>query len=475
MRTTGSLALLGSIALAAGCHCGGGDAPAAAIDVGAPLGQGIVTGVAGALAEAVDVSEGKGQLLLDVFHGDRAVNRKVKVTIAHDESRETPAGKGEGNQAFELDPGLYFVTIVYSESELVKDLEGTIAGLKVNAGHTSTYTVHLEAPVGLLHMRCSRTDGVGRPEVNIDAQVTLSVFPAGGDRSTPLWQGLAGDSIPLPTGTYDVKATFDGADGPMTEWYQSLVIAAAMGKTIPRCLFDLDTTGVQIDAFNFSSDVDDRSMVYFFNPGANVQQATARASGKAGEQIPVEPGEYDVLVVFQPSVDNLDLQGSRLLSGFVVPDRGGVRRQLDMELELGVVEVKVTDGAEDVSERVEIVVKRAGADPVAGMSLLESVGVGQHWLEAGTFDIYLTYEKADGTKKSESFRGVELPNGARWAQTFDSQEAAWIAQEVRRPAAPLHAIDWRDPALQDDDSADDDDSAGNAATPAPTLAPTPAP
>ena len=460
-RTLLILALLTLPMVLLGCSCGGENTtPEASVDAGAPLGEGVVKEVAGTLADApADIAEGKGQLLLDVFHGDRAVNRKVKVSLAHDGARDTPAGKGEGNQAFELDPGLYYATIVYSEGDLAVDMSGSIAALKVNAGHVTKYNVHLEAPVGLLLLKCARTDGPGRPEVKVDEQVTLEVFEADGDRSAPMWSGQAGGSVPLPAASYDVKATFDGGSELLHEWFEDLVVAPGMAKTIPKCLFDLDTTGVRIDAFNYSSDINGRTDVYFFNPGANIEVATAKAQGTAGEDIKVDPGSYDVLVVYQPSDDNLDLQGRVKLSEFEVPERGGVRRSVDLQMALGRIVLEVLDGEEDVSERVEMMAKRAGADRVASTSLLEVTGVGEHWLESGMVDVYLTYENKDGEKKDEKFLGIDLGNQFVWRQEFNAQDASWIAAEIERPAQAPRPIAFKPPGGDDDDSAGDDDSA----------------
>jgi hypothetical protein len=467
-----ALFALSALTVIVGCSCGGGDDTAdATVDTGTPLGEGIVKEVTGSLAEVQGgAAEGKGELLLDVFHGDRAVNKKVKVSLARNDAREVPAGKGEGNQAFGLDAGLYFASIRYSEGELARDMEGTIAGLKVNPGKVSKYVVQLEAPVGLLQMKCMRTDGPGRPNVKVDEETTLEVFAAEGDRSTPVWSGTAGGSIPLPVGSYRVKATYDGgSELPTIEWYPGIEIAAGMAKTVKDdCLFDLDSSGVRIDAFNFSFDVNGSTQVYFFNPGANVEQATAKASGPAGENIPVSPGAYDVLIVYVPSADNPDLQTRKKLEDFEVPERGGVRRQVDLVMELGEIMVQVKDGDDDVSERVEMRVKRAGADPIASSSILEIQGVGQQFLEAGTYDIYLDYEPSEGDPIKQAFQGVELGTGFVWRQEFDVQQASWLAKEVERPATPWRPLDWKEPSSDDDDSggADDDDSAGGEAAPA---------
>ena len=123
--------------------------------------------------------------------------------------------------------------------------------------------------------------------------------------------------------------------------------------------------------------------------------------------------------------------------------------------------LKVLDGEEDVSERTEMMVKRAGADRVASSSLLEVTGVDEHWLESGMVDIYLTYENRDGEKKDQKFLGIDLGNQYVWRQEFNAQDASWIAAETERPAQAPKPIEKK-PSGDDDDSArDDDDSAGD--------------
>ncbi len=456
----GTFGVVATLALSPGCG-GDDDGPTTEADAGAPLGEGIVKEVAGSVEALDGAAEGKGELLLDIFHGDRAVNKKVKVRLSKDGARDEEVALGEGNQEFALEPGLYFAQLTYKESDEIDPMEGSVAALKVNAGHLTKYNVVLEAPIGLLQLRFTRSDGPGRPPVKIDEQIELSVYPSGGDRSSPVWSGQGGTWIPLATGSYDAKAVYDdGTELPTIEWYEGLELAAGLARTKREVHLDLDASGVRVDAFNFSSDINAATHVYFFNPGANVEQATAKKDGPAGESIPVDPGTYDLLLVYSPSNDNPDLQGRKKLEDFVVPERGGVRRPIDLELEIATLKITVKNGEEDVGESVELQVKRAGADSVAGSSVMESVGVGEHVVEAGMYDIYLIYEPPDGEQTRQAFRNVELSNGTLWEQTFQATDSTWGAVDPIRPAAPLRPIDWVPPKGDDDDSGADDDDSG---------------
>jgi hypothetical protein len=431
--------------------CGGDDdGPVTAVDLGAPLGEGIVKSVEGAVIADASLAEGQGRLLLDVFHADRAVNRKVKIDLADDGARDTSVARGEGNQEFDLAPGLYFATISYKEGALGEPMTGSIAGLKVNPGHTTKYSVALEAPVGLLHIKFTRSDGPMRPAVNIDDEIVMSIYASGGDRSAPLWEGKGGGNVALPVGRYDVKASYDSGKGlPTVEWYEGLEIAAGLARTKRVVHLDLDASGVRIDAFNFGSDVNGRTQIYFFNPGAAVDRgATMKASGKAGESIAVDPGKYDILIVFTPSDDNPDLTGRLTLPNFEVPERDGVRRPVDLELALGEI-------------RMEI---KAGADVVASSSVLEAQG-GHHVVPAGTYDIYLQFAPSEGKKVKRAFPQIDLSNGNVWAQSFDAANPEeWAAVPVQTPASPLRPIHWQPEGDDDDSAGDDDDSAGDDTT-----------
>ncbi len=425
--------MLRTAALAVGLlmvGCGGGEKVDKSADAGDPDGSGIVTGVTGVVNPLETPSaEGTGTLLLDIFHTDRAINQKAKVKIQAVEG--DARAKGEGNQDFELPPGLYTAEIEYKESDLSGKHKGSLTGLKVSAGVETRYSVKVAAPIGLLRFKFARVVAGQREPQKVTDQAELEVFRAEDDPDLTgaFWTGPAGEWLALPVGTYHAKATLKLEDGPVTEWYRDLVIEEKLARNDQDITLARDDDGVRIDAFNFGKDVNDHASVYFFSPGADTQTAVAKASGAAGKLVKVDPGTYDIMVVYQPDPRQPDLSGSQLLAGFVVPERGGVRRQVDIERELGLLRVSVKAGEEDVNDAVELRVMREGADLDAGSPVLDEVGVSEHPLPAGTYDIYLTLPEA-----------------------------------VKNPAAPPRAVEWRQaakPAGDDDDSArgDDDDSA----------------
>jgi len=455
--------------------CGGkGPKKAENADPGAPLGEGIVQEVRGAVEEGKDLPEGKGALLLDIFHTDRAVNQKVKVSIHPDGDPGAVLARGEGNQEFQLDPGLYRASLTYNESDLAQGFEGKVAAMKVNLGWTTRYHLGLNAPVGQIRMRFHRSVDPSQPPTPVNDKVQLSIWKDGDepDIVTPFWEGPAGDFVSLPAGTYDARATYsEPGELPTVEWFHDLVVAGGMAKTERDVDLEVDTSGVRIDVFNYSRDVNPRTTIYFFNPGANVQAAVAKASGKAGEVIKVDPGTYDVLVTYQPSDDTPELRGEKLLEDFQVPERGGVRRQIDLEKPLAVARLKITDSGQDAGERTDIRVMRTGADPDAGTAVLDQVGVGEHFIPVGTYDIYLTYRPVDGAPRKHAFQKVELGNGFVWAQTFEGTVEKWEALPVRRPPEPLQPITSLQIVTGGDDDSAEEASPAEGASPAPKEEP----
>jgi len=368
--------------------CGGDDgSPAGPVTAVTPLGAGIVAEVSGSVEHLGKEDPGTdGILLVDVFHTDRAINQKVKVKIYPEGGGGALASAG-GNEDITVPAGNYRAAIVYDESELAGGYKGSISGLVVTAGYRSRYRVKVEAPVGLLRMQFQQPDGPMRPPVKINDKVTLAVFKGGEDPdlSGVLWSGPAGSWIALPEGTYQCRATFAVPGQPSTvEWYRDLTVAGSLARNDQDIQLAFDDSGVRVDAFNFGRDVNDHTTVYFFNPGANVEQAVAKMSGPAGQVAHVSPGRYDLWVVYQPAVDDPELIGTSFLANLEVPDRGGVRRQIDLEMPLATLDLHVKNGAADLSDNAELRVMRAGADREAASPIVDDVGLKRQPIPVGT-------------------------------------------------------------------------------------------
>ena len=446
MRHT--LLLLLSISLLA---CGGGDdTPQGPRDAGTPTGEGIVSGVRGVVKDGGTHAEGQGSLELEVSHTDRLINQKVKVFVLDAAGAEV--AKGEGNQAFPLPAGTYSANMVYTETESAGPYEGSLSGLIVHANGATEYAVDVKAPVGLLRMKFS--DG----KDNVSDKVNITVYKNSDDPELvlgPIYDGPAGSSVTLPAEVYQVKSVFTPDKGlPITEWYKNIKVDGGMARTEREIVLELDVTGLRVDAFNYGRDVNSRTRVYLYAPGADVDFAVARFQGKAGEAIPADPGEYDVRVVYTPSPAALDFFGDRVVSGIRVHRGLGTRLQVDVEKPLGMVRLSVKEGEEDVSDKVELRVMRAGADVDAASPVVDEIGVSQHPVPVGTYDIYLTAAAGEGEPKQRRFMGIELLNGYVWEQTFDVGTEDWQAADkalnavwpkvraaVKKNDAELKAVD----------------------------------
>jgi hypothetical protein len=432
-------------------------------DAGDPTGEGIVTKVSGIVLERAGTDPAAGVLNLKFVLGDEDVTKNVWLELS---SGGIDVLEGPGSQQFELSPGLYSARVSYREDSHVEKAKGLLSGLKVNVGLTSSYKIYLDVPLGRLRMNFTQLSNSGET-VSIADQIQLAVHRSGDQQGVPVWLGSATDSVALSVGTYDVKASLPGKAGvAIVEWYKGISIQGGMALTERTIAVESASGGVRIDVFNFSADVNSRSHVAFFRAGVDLRRAVARTTGMGGQVLPVEPGTYDVLVRYAPSTE---VQEDLLIEGLVVPaDGDGVRLQIDLERELGVLRISAFHGERNVSEWVNMIVKQSGADRVAGLSVLDVVGVGEHYIPAGTYDIYFEFHQPEGAKKRFALPSVTIVSGAIWEQRFDAAASSWLPSPARAPVEPLRPINWLPPPLpeppgNDDDSAvDDDDSAKGA-------------
>ena len=456
MRTT--LMLLVGVTLFSLAGCGGGDeTPAVPLDAGSPTGDGIVKTIAGSVRAMDGATEGEGGLQFEISHTDRLVNKGA--TLEFRDAAGNASGKVKGNAVINLPAGVYTASLVYDENERLKGYKGSLTGLVVHSGSQTEYKVGVEAPIGILMMRFS--DGTN----SLNDDVKLTIFRSVDDPELvvgPVWSGPAGQSVMLPVDSYQVRAVYSPSKGaPITEWHRDISVQPALARTEREVVLELDLTGLRVDAFNFSKDVNDATRVYVYAEGADVQFAVAKFQGKAGEAIPADPGLYDVRVVYTPSASEMRFVGDKTMEGVKVNAGLGTRMQVDLALPQGNLNVKVVEGEVDLSEKTEIRVMRTGADSEAASPLVDELGVGRHPLPVGKADINLRVLNAAGEVRAQTFKGVELQNGWTWEQTFDTNDTPWSAVPALKPANPPQTVSWN-PAGDDDDSAgDDDDSAGD--------------
>ncbi len=434
-------------------------------------GGGIVVDSTGALEAVEGLVEGQGKLIVEGKLAGEPVTNKLVIKLHPLGAPDTDSGSGPGGQEYTLAPGEYEASLVYTHDEAHGSFEGTLGGLEVRAGQASRYHAQLTVPLGILVVRFVLQDRA-KQAVDISADVKLALYKATDDTDLvePTWQGRAGEEALLPKGKYQLKASYAPAKGraEVSEWHKDIEVGATLTRTEKKIVLAPEPLGVRIDVYNYSRDINAGTKVFFFTEGADMSRAIARAEGIGGHVVEVpgqiRPGKYDILLLYQPSpMTNPDLQIRKLIAGFEIPKELQAQRvPIDLETPLGTIRVKVNDGKEDVSDRVDMRVMRAGAFKDAATPALEASGVSEHFLPAGTYDLYFEWKDADGTGRGAEFIGVQLGNGFVWEQQFDRRSSNWEAAPTRTPPKPLHPISWTASGDDDDSAGDDDDSSAPA-------------
>jgi len=460
-----------SVLLVLVLHLGCGDDEVQEVPLSEAVPEGVAVDCSGILEAADDIPEGQGRLILEASLGSQPVTDKLAVRVNPVGTPDTESGSGPGGVALTLSAGEYDAALVYTQSEELGSFKGSLRGLEVRAGEVSRYKVKLTVPIGELVVRF-KLQAKNRRQSDISRDVKMALFGAADDPTLvkPVYEGVAGTELVLPKGEYRAQVTYVPGKGraAVTEWFGDIVVGATLTRTEKEVVIEPEPLGVRVDAFNYSRGINAGTSVFFFSEGADMSRAIARAKGTGGQVVEVpsqlSPGKYDVLLLYQPSpMTNPDLKIQKTMLGFEVPaEPQPIRLPVDFETPLGAIRLKVMAGEEDASDRIEMRVMRGGADPNAATPALEEFGVSEHFVPSGTYDIYLSWKREDGSVSEADFLGVELGNGHIWEQEFQRDSNDWNAAPVRVPLKPLRPITWVDPDAGDDDdsaSGDDDDSA----------------
>jgi len=432
-------------------------------------GEGIVTRVSGVSKPDGDQPAESGGVTFDIQHVDRLINKEVSIELFTGGDEANPAGKTPGNEVISIAPGTYTAKLVYRQSKVTR-FEGTITGVQVHAGRTAKYKVKVEAPIGFLNLKFYND------EVDVRGKVTYSVFPVtegdeGPVRGEPLLTGQsAEEALAVPVGVYDVLAVYQETETLQREaWLEGLAVEGGMAQLVKDYDFAVTLHGFIMHAKNFGEDVNDQSMVYFYRPGSNVEFAVASDQGPAGKRLVIKPGRYDVRVVYQPSaeqvtwgdktLENVEIEDTKAAAaaagddaaaegaeaaaeGTKEPDEGQateeaegdagedgevapaeeesqlIEMEIDLEKELGLLDVVVTYGGDDVSEKSIMRVIYAGADKVAASAVIDVTGVSKHIIPAGKYDIHVKYAQAD-LKGELWYEDVVIGHGETWNQAAE--------------------------------------------------------
>lgn len=427
-------------------------------------GEGIVTRISGISKPDGDQPPDVGGVTFDIQHVDRLINNKVSIELFTAGDETSPAGKTPGNEVISLVPGTYSAKLVYRQSKATR-FEGSIAGVQVHAGRTAKYKVKVEAPIGFLNLKFYND------EVDVRKKVTYTLYPVtegddGPVRGEPLLAGQsAEEALAVPEGVYDVLAVYQETDNLQREaWLEGLAVEGGMSQLVKEYDFAVTLHGFILHAKNFGEDVSDKSTVYFYRPGSNVEFAVASDQGPAGKLLVIKPGRYDVRVVYQPSAEQVTW-GDKTIPNVEIAERKDAEEpvagegegeaegaestpepakdaaaeepaagaeegteapaaeeesqlhvmEVDLEKELGLLDVVVTYGGEDVSEKAIMRVIYAGADKVAASAVIDITGISKHIIPAQKYDIHIKYAQAD-LKGELWFEDVTIAHGETWTQ-----------------------------------------------------------
>ena len=472
-----SIAVLGLIACNA---CGGGSGQKdplgkEVIIIDGQAGEGVIKRFSATSKPEEEMADGQGELIFEVQHVDRLVNNEVTIEFVPLDGSPSALEAVQGNDPVTVSFAegqheiKYDARLVYKHSEVAK-YEGEMKGITAHRGRRVKYKVKLEAPVGFLDMRFFN-DGA-----DVGAKVRIDVYPATEEEEAERGEALIADYDPremlaIPAGTYDVRALYAETKSiQQEEWLEDLVVAGGMARLIHEHDFAITLHGFLLHAKNFGEDINDKTTVYFYRPGANVEFAVAVDQGPAGEILSAEPGIYDVRVVYQPSQEPTTW-GDLVLQDVVIgkteevtqpsgsedgaadtgdggespaadpppaadgtpatespeeaaaeePESMLVEKEVDLQKPLGTIIVKALWVDDDVSDKAVLRAIYAGADKQAASAVLNVTGLSTHVIPAGDYDILISYDESD-LRGRLWYDGLHFEHGDVWEQTVQLRQ-----------------------------------------------------
>ena len=381
-------------------------------------GEGVVKRYSGtSKVDETITAENVGCIVFDVQHVDRLINKEVAITLTDADGAAITPEPIPGNHEVEVTFGedevekILDARLVYAHSEIARH-ESEMKGLVVHQGRKVTYKVKIEAPVGFLDLRFLN-DGV-----DVGPKVTYDLHPAateeGGERGEAMIEGqVAGESLAVASGRYDVHATYKETEKITQEaWIEGLEVGSAMARLVHEYDFAVMLHGFIMNARNFGEDVNDRSTVYFYTPGANVLFAVAQDQGPCGKRLVVQPGTYDVRVVYQPGPEQ-NTWGDKVIHNVEIGQEGKETAEAEGEVAEG--EVAEGEAAEGEAAEGEVAEGEAAGGEVAEGEVAEgeaAEGEGAEGdAEAGVgsksqlIEMEIDLEKALGTLQVKALYG----------------------------------------------------------------------
>ncbi len=359
--------------------------------------------------------------------------------------------RGSGPDPVPLPPGFWDVELTVQPSELAGPYLGTLRGVRTAPGHASVYVAQLTVPSGSLTLTADAGGPVAAEHVQVavyapedgdtirraektamqtarDAGKDWHATVAPAPTPAPIWQGPLTSLPALPSGPVAARLVVeDGVHHPTVAWLKEVAVPAG-GLTVARTIrLELDEVmaptepGLRVRARNLAHDVSPYSTVFVFPPGGDVAVAT----GRAGHYLALQPGPYDLRVVYEPPAAGLGVRGETTVKGFTVGDSGVSEASVDIGFPAATVRITVLEGGRDVSDTVAVRIMRVGVDREAGTPVVDETEVAEHVVPADTYDIYLS--RAAEPRIEAAFPAVTLAAGDVWSRELDVAQQPWTS------------------------------------------------
>jgi hypothetical protein len=406
----------------------GADPTPTPLDAGSPKRDGVIAAIAGWVEPLAGLPPGEGALLIEAELEGKLLTDTVRVELLDGEGKRV--AEGLAGASITALPGEYSVRTTYSESEVSGEHIGSITGVVIHAEHRSRYRAPMKLRVGFLDTRFL-VDAV-----DVSTDVVLSGWPVGVDQAATKasWSGPGGTGLALHSGIWAVQASYDdGKHAVAILDLGEIDVPPQHGRVARKKSMqqgeELNPTGpgLDLEVSNFGEDISGRTEIYVYTAGSDVRNAMALANGRGAYYFDVAPGQYDVRLVFRPSLGNEDVVGEKVITGFVVPETGVKRTTIDMGFAYSTLDVVVSHNEEDVSESVRAVVIGPGASFEGATRVLDDELGKELVLISGAYDIYLVFDGPEGEVRRH-FPMVNLRQGRTWEQRFSMNDAEWVAR-----------------------------------------------
>ncbi len=387
--------------------CGEGDK--ANVADGPASGSGIVKKVTCKSAPGA-MAEGQGVLTFEWKRGGQPLKDGLKIKLRGTGPQAAVVEKGDGARKFEVEPGVYAAEVDLTLSDAMKG-DGKVTDLTVAKGVVTTCAAEVELDVGMVEFHFTNEG------INVDDSTHLSFYKAGEDPTLNvpvLGKQPAGKELSLAPGNYDVHAEFGGGGTVLGDlWMKALEVKGGGAKTTDTKDFGVKLQGATVMATNYGKDVNKRTTVYFYRPGADMDYAVAVARGAAGKLVAVEPGTYDLRVVYKPS-DNSDTWADKRMPAVAIgttPENTHLSLTVDMDKPIATIQLKVLMGTEEVTDRAQVRLINAGADRGAASDVVDETGAKELVVPAGDYEMLVLYKGTSQVLQS-TWQPLKLEQGA---------------------------------------------------------------